>query len=774
MCLTQEFKNYIYFLLHFENNITFSSFFMFLKFNCCYIIQMVQNWLIYIFQFQWFSDFIYLFISLPTWNMSLINDFFVFQSPTNLVYDYVYTPNNNSNLFILGLGNSFFYWIPHSSVHFLILRRFLVEGLPAGLSACFGSLFAQILFTFMSLFGIHCVLNTWIHFEISLYLFSICFLFIVTYKIVHTPIKRSRFYQTKQLFLIFCINFSLIFFENYGIFPYISSLTFNESTSFLQFQNSTNIQIYIYIIGFFIGSLIWIGLFGYSIAFLSQFLATYFAKSYSHWIQMLNFTFLTLILANLLASVPFYSLDYLFLSSLGFYSEDLRTQNTLLKTNIADIPKGRLGEYSAHSSIDTDIALYNRGRYSTGNEVELTFEDLNFQGEYIWRTRSDRLASGSVGIINPFMSKFLPKQIQNQSKENQLNLESELSKTKNLLDSTQFEQLLTRFFNDYNAEVFDSYLIDSSMDQDSFSAFSELSKYGFDSFASLEDFESDEFEEELGKKIKQKYYKNDIYKILLKLDISYFLKRQPSTYKLTQKEENTLFNKKLILMNYYNSLRSYSYLPYCPIFKILFNNAKSYANRVYNQQYKGTLKIVRRLFLIDFSSVSPNSSILKYDQLLYKEKKYLNLFWHEELKPKKNKLKRKSIYDYQSIPFYIGWDQTKRKLMITNRFINIQNSFPIKKTFNSGLNFVAWPIQRRNFLEHNKYSYLFYQFDQTQNELQKDLFSYHEQGDLDTQIIYDTLPTLIQRVDLRNKDKSTIQLKPIRAGLSWWKRSFRG
>lgn len=767
MSLTQEIQNYIYFLINFENKHSVSSFFLFLKYNLVYMIQILQNWIISVLKFEWFYDFGYFSLSLPHWNFSFIKDFFVFQSPSTFVYDYnqIWPIDLTYNVFFLGLGNSLFYWIPHSSIHFLILRRLFVEGLPAGIIAFLGSLVAQIMVLIGTFFGLRIFCSSCINLEIFFYLVGICLLFLVTYNLVHTPIKRSRFQNIQKLLYVFGINFILIFLENFGVFPYISSLTLNESVSYIQSQNWTNTNVYLYILGFVIGSICCIFIFGICLISLSEFLAHYFSKSYSHWIQILNFVFLTLILSNLLASIPFYSFDYLFLSSLGFYSADLRTQNALFKTDISDIKKGRLGEYSAHSSIDTDIALYNRGRYSTGNEVELTFEDLNFQGEYIWRTRADRLASGSVGIINPFMAKFLPKQLQNQPINEQLNLEKKVQKNNLILNLNNFENALTRFWTDYNSEVFESSLLESPLERDSFSAFSELMKYGFDSFASLEDFESDEFEEELGKKIKQRYYQNNIYKILLTLDIDHFLKRQPYQFGMTQKEENHLFKQKLILNHYYNSLRSYSYLPYSKGFKILFNNTKSYANRVYNQQYKGTLKILRKLFLIDFSALSPNLSILKYDQLLFKDKPFLNILWHEELKPNTHKLKLKTLDEYKSVPFYIGWDQSHRQLVITNQFLNSEKLFHLNNSESSSF-FLSWPIQRMQFLKNKSSSYLFSQFDQTQNDLQKDLFSYQEHAEFETQLSYETLPTILQRVDLRNKDKCQIQLKPLRGGLS--------
>ena len=54
----------------------------------------------------------------------------------------------------------------------------------------------------------------------------------------------------------------------------------------------------------------------------------------------------------------------------------------------------------------------------------------------------------------------------------------------------------------------------------------------------------------------------------------------------------------------------------------------------------------------------------------------------------------------------------------------------------------------------------FKKFDQAQTDLQKDLFEYTEIGDYESHLIYETLPSIIKRIDLRNKDKMLISLKP--------------
>nr|YP_009306246.1 hypothetical protein [Derbesia sp. WEST4838]AOP19150.1 hypothetical protein [Derbesia sp. WEST4838] len=769
MNLAQELKNYIYFLQHYiEQPNDLKSFINYIHYNLIYFIRLGKASLSYIFSLNWLHEFSSLPNLLPVYNHSTLREIYTNKNPGQFLIEYenlsfvIHTPI--IAILIMAFFMSLYFWLPNSIIHILILRRLIVEGIPAGLAAALGTLTAQIFAISILLFGLRFSLYPWLNYESWNYIIGLIFICILIYHLAHSSIKRQRFTNYHSLGQIFCINFILVAFENYGLFPYFSSFSTVENLNCLTLTDPY--QKCIFLICFIFSSFFWIGIFGYlSIAF-SQVIVVYITKSYSNWIQKVNFSCLTLILAYCIASLPYYGLDYLILAPFGFHGEE--PSILTLQTNKKDVAKGRLGEYSAHSSIDTDITPYDRGRYSTGSEIELTFEDLNFQGEYIWRARIDRLASGSAGIVNKFMSKFLPKnpkELMITDSRNEI-VEEESIENPNIYTSNSiFESLFNRFLNDYTAEVKDETLPESILDFEQFSAFSEVMKYGFDSFASLEELESDEFEEELGKKIKNKYYTNPVYQFLLKIDITNFLKRQPPKYSLNEQEEYNLFKQKTILMNYYNSLRDYTLLPYNEIFKDLFGETKSYANRVYNQQYKGTLKILRRLFLID---LKPNQSqtILKYDQLLFDSKEAFETSFHEELKKPTKRLKKRPKYIRETInkPFYLGWDDQSKQLNITNRYFSHDSLFETFNLSNSSkedlnLVFTSWPyLVNPNELSSSQY--MFQKFDQAQTDLQKDLFEYTEMGDYESHLIYETLPSIIRRIDLRNKDKALIPLKP--------------
>ena len=228
--------------------------------------------------------------------------------------------------------------------------------------------------------------------------------------------------------------------------------------------------------------------------------------------------------------------------------------------------------------------------------------------------------------------------------------------------------------------------------------------------------------------IKRKFFLNPVYRSLLQTDIDAFMARQPLTHKIAENQDYNLYNKRLILERYYNWLRYYS--PLQNNLQDLYNisETKSFVDSVFHHQFKGTLKIAKRLFPVTFDSQQNNKKnrVLSYDQTLYKDHKELdNPFLHEELvsgskesdtktkltprqglhqhkkqdsipkqtfdthrnevsfllqKPKVfttnpkeegavGKTARLPFIEESDIsPFYAGWDETLRRFVITNKF----------------------------------------------------------------------------------------------------------
>ena len=310
-------------------------------------------------------------------------------------------------------------------------------------------------------------------------------------------------------------------------------------------------------------------------------------------------------------------------------------------------------------------------------------------------------------------------------------------------------------------------------------------------------------------KFRRKYYGNPIYKLLIKADIDFFLSHQPKSFFLSPKQERKLMENRFILSQYYDTLRYYNKLSNQKYFNQNYFGSKSYTDRVYNQQFSGTLKLIRRLFLVteqvahlnlplmveqnfkmnytqqkfsnqndqlgdykymiplklpngklkkqpvplkrlyDFvnkktfykkyksknkhKSISPpafrshkilpknkntknNWFVLKFDMPLYKKIKTKTqnntIFLHEELKnPRKSTISNNQTFKNtvskpfmelsNPIPFYVGWDEQLRKLVITNRlspkklagqFYHFPTTQYINKKFKDTITFTTWPI----------------------------------------------------------------------------------
>ena len=117
-------------------------------------------------------------------------------------------------------------------------------------------------------------------------------------------------------------------------------------------------------------------------------------------------------------------------------------------------------------------------------------------------------------------------------------------------------------------------------------------------------------------------------------------------------------------------------LPYSADFEAFFDGSKSFSNKVYNQQFKGTLRSVSRLFSLTHDPrcyiMRANQLVLKYDQPLYSlcEMNINFSSYHEELVQNTSIPKIHHFLNDNDIgPLYAGWDEKLRKFVITNKFL---------------------------------------------------------------------------------------------------------
>ena len=150
------------------------------------------------------------------------------------------------------------------------------------------------------------------------------------------------------------------------------------------------------------------------------------------------------------------------------------------------------------------------------------------------------------------------------------------------------------------------------------------------------------YRHQIYKDVLQHWYYSPFNRLLLKLDIDSFIRRQPFSHFLTKKEENLLHLRRFLLSEHYETLRWYSFMEHYENMKNNIGGTKSFASKMYNQQFQGTFKKIRHLFaltpslnqnqsfknnvnnkLFDNNSNEKNTNfgfkILKFDQVLYNE-----------------------------------------------------------------------------------------------------------------------------------------------------------
>ncbi len=749
-----------------------------LTYSFVFIGGTIKFLVIYFFSFQWVRDLTYLPVLVPQIKTEILKEHFFLQPPQSSFFSFLEIPSYTTNKFVLGFLNSFFLCLPLSVGHIISTRRFLIQGLSAGIYANVGTICGQILLLICILFGGRFFIVPWYNCQP---LNCIIGLILVVNIISDMATERSiRIITDKNILIkIFLLNFSLTWTEQSCIFQYFGNLTLGaEPTIIENFSSATQVDFILthitYIVGILFGSCFFTAIFMFNGLQLSNLVVRYTPLFYSRWIQKLNKSLIILMVTFTCTSLPFYSFDYLVLSNLGVVSQDKVLRNTVfiptkIQDNEGDILNNRLiTSLRYKSKLDTDINLFDKGRYLMFDAND-SFEQLNYHSENMVISRNTKKLRLFKRIYqynvyqkgSRFFNKFFKKKkVKNSTKSNKPeNLSKYFSTQKNLnLEAKKLSN------ND------NSKLPDAIASGPRFISIKKLDKF-FENIINKNFYNRFVIHEEARKPYLEKKFRylcsiNPIYKLLLSTDIDFFLLRQPRSFALNPKQETELFQKRLILANYYDSLRYYNKIPYGENFSYFFGNSKSYADRVYNQQFKGTLKLVRRLFSITLNenpyqfeeernpnsfafasdkgmnffvgppndnSILRSNLILKFDQPLYKKvdtkklRKNQSLLeaktdtrhsiFHEELRVNKKALSKKDekqsntsfIQLTNPIPFYVGWDEQLRKLVITNRLApkysaNYSMKFPkriSKKAYpmlnkfiekNRTIEFTAWPI----------------------------------------------------------------------------------
>ena len=381
----------------------------------------------------------------------------------------------------------------------------------------------------------------------------------------------------------------------------------------------------------------------------------------------------------------------------------------------------KLGSLSDFKSFDTDVSTFDRGLYlQEYKPVPQSFEDLNYQGEYGWTKRVSKYTKYLVKRKAPVAWSDLFKRIsendnlrlrnaKDQEREQQNKLRPLVRKGSSFstpaaggLENDAVKSLISSATDENSEDVENG--IGERLEEDNETENQFLSM--FDTGLSPLFINDMPEPSALEKRLKKRLADNPLYPLLLRVDIDSFLNRQPTVHSLSPGEEESLLQKRNILGQYYDTLRQYSQLQNSDHLQTLYHGSKSFANRVYNQQFKGTLKVVRRLFSItpgergsahktpDTNLDSPR--VLKFDQPLFHQGVSTAFNIHEELTPYIQLFTSPFVEAADPRPLYAGWDEELRRLVVTNRSLSrseaTYTALPADQTGNRGVHFTSWPL----------------------------------------------------------------------------------
>lgn len=748
-----------------------------------YILASLKYGIVYLLSFQWLRDLAYLPLLVPQLTVSFLKEHsYPLENPALNFFAFLEEPAYKHSKLFLGFLNSFFACLPISAAHILSARRLLVQGIPAGVAAGSGIIVGQCWFIACVIFGLRGFLIPWFSLEPVSYIVGLSLLVHVVYKITHERrIRVIKWADRGELAQYFVLSFLLTWCEQSSIFQYLGNLTVGpEPTALETFSSSHGGSSFLidgsYVLGFFLGSCVFTVVFGFLSLLLRKLWLQSWSTTASRLTNQLNSLFLVLLVAFSFASVPYYGVDYLLTNGLGFLPQDKSLDRTIVYPSTTGDISQILGRMSDSKSFDTDVSTFDRGVYLQEDKpLPQSFEDLNYQGEYAWTKRASKfvkhltrtntpsawyklLGNDGQGPAEDKSASSSKADVSDQasrgfgisSKRNgQPQLKDRSEKLRGKPPSVEARRELgggesgtvsdlVALENDIVAKLGNGSLGQNGVEDDISYLAETVAEDGETEkqFLSLFDtglsplFIADMPEPSaIEKNLKKKYAENPLYSLLLRVDIDSFLARQPASHLLSPLEERTLFQKRQILGHYYDTLRQYNQLQNWDEFQTIYNGSKSFANRVYNQQFKGTLKVVRRLFSItlDREQGEGEKRVLKFDQPLFQQERggslatssqragqgqALNL--HEELFPfaRRNRERSPFLEGVNPKPLYAGWDEELRKLVLTNRAMprseaiyqtdaQVNPGFRedaygrFSNMFASGVSFTAWPIPKQ-------------------------------------------------------------------------------
>lgn len=651
-------KDYVdhinYILFNLNENFTI---FIFFKSFFFYIYNSLNLLLIYIISFKWITDFIELPTTFKHNYIAILEGKNLFETALEIELDkqyfsfFEYSSLNSKNFFI-GFLNSFFLVLPFSIPQILSIRNLLINGIPAGICSALGIICGQVLFFSFILFGFEFIIIPFLTCEPFNLLLGLFLLVNLLYNMIHNPnMKIVNFSNKNQniLLKLFGLNFILAWTEQTSIYNFFGNITLGSSSNILEINE--NVQFFFfnnifYLLGILIGSLMFTLFFGFLLINISNFFSnTIFSKTpfiiLNERFHYISLSIITILCFN---NIPYYGFDYLVYGPLGFISEDRFLDNNISKVVYNSFKRSK--DKPAIITIATNPLNFDKSDLiKIEPKTFLKYEQYSLQSETFWKNRN---------FLRSDQRNSSRKQIKSNEKNNFKKIQFEVPN----YETSNLELYSTKLQKKENAieEIF-------------------IQLFRNDVYLGYQDANSKNQikQVQIHREFREKYYNNPIYKALINLDMYPFLLGQPKNYNLSIDDEINLFKHRLVLQNYLNTIQDYK--------KLVQTNKESYGEKVYNQQFKGSLSLIRHFNAVNLNfDLNKNNSlsspdvpsvkkVLKYDQPQYNTFSNENkLFLHEELN-KSNLESSKYMILNNTAPFYIGWDTSLRKFLIKASYV---------------------------------------------------------------------------------------------------------
>ena len=670
-------KDYLDHLHDLSLVVDYANFFELVKASLSYVIQSIGLGVYYVVSFHWLRDF----MELPVVFKHNYNVILEGQTILRRSYESKFalshgafsffdtSPLNRHSLFS-GFLNSFFLCLPLSVPHFLSIRALLVNGSLAGFTSFLGTLCGQILFYICMLLGLEFIMQPFFQFDFLMILLG-C---VITVETLNKLVNRPDFtifnvLDRKPLWNFFRINFILAWFEQVCVSNYFGNISVSSVMSIFETTNSPYylfITLF-YLVGLIIGCLFWSICFGILIVQLRTWITNRLVNtSFFEISQKIHYGCVTGLLVMAMSSFFYYGYDCFITRSLGYVSEDQAMQwvNPVYKNHHKisrtveqeGILQGNPNlEHSLEDEDQCDVLIDAQPFHSSDERPELNFETfaVNSNVDFLNRDRVLDRAEERTGLFRP----------QSKIKRPYRDMASYYSKEEEefMTPNIDIQEPDELFFDEdvgENIKLFEILLAGA---------------FRTDTYGAQRDGVTDTYlpETQLIRQFREKYTTNPVYNVLLKLDNFSFLSGQPQKNRLAAKDEHSLYKRRFILQHYLNSVSKYK--------KIIARDNVAFPEKVYNQQFKGSLEFVRRFKAVRFTEygtdvnnrwIKPpsnlNKKVLKYDQPLYKKHKREQIaLLHEELPRKKRLFRpRRFLKLNDTRPLYIGWDNHLRKFMI--------------------------------------------------------------------------------------------------------------